>query len=656
METPGFDWTGANQRALAAELAALRARLARHAGGEADPSASPAGASVPPPDPPPGAPPFALDALAQAFGLSPFERAVLLLCAGVELDGALAGACAAAQGDERRAYPTFALALAALPGAHWSALAPDAPLRHWRLVEAPAEGSLTTGPLRVDERVLHHLAGIVSLDERLRGVVEPLSAPGEALAGEAGAAARVAAAWSGAAGVVPRVHLCRAAGADAVAVMAGACAALGLAPFAARAADLPAAPAEREALARLWEREAVLSGAALLVECDDGDPPETLRAATAFADRLRGPVLLAAREAPPPGRRAAVRVEAPRSAPAEQRALWEAALGPLAARLDGRLDAVLAQFTLAAPALRAAGAVVRGGCADGGDDAETLGAALWDTCRAQSRPRLDDLAERIESAAGWDDLVLPPAQLATLREVVSHVRHRPRVYDAWGFGARGPRGLGIAALFSGPSGTGKTLAAEVLANALRLDLYRVDLSAVVSKYVGETEKNLRRVFDAAEGSGAVLLFDEADALFGKRGEVKDSRDRWANLEVSYLLQRMEAYRGLAVLTTNLKDALDPAFLRRIRFVVHFPFPDAALRERIWRRAFPAALPVEGVDPARLGRLNVAGGNIRNIALGAAFLAADAGEPVRMGHLLRAARSEYEKLERPLLDSEIRGWA
>ncbi len=200
------------------------------------------------------------------------------------------------------------------------------------------------------------------------------------------------------------------------------------------------------------------------------------------------------------------------------------------------------------------------------------------------------------------------------------------------------------------------MAAEVLANELRLDLYRIDLSQVVSKYIGETEKNLARVFEAAEGAGAILLFDEADALFGKRSEVKDSHDRYANIEVSYLLQRMESYRGLAILTTNIKSALDPAFLRRIRFVVQFPFPDAVLRAEIWRRIFPPETPTDGLDVYRLAQLNIPGGSIRNIALRAAFLAADAAEPVRMNHLLAAARSEYSKIEKPLTELEIGGWS
>jgi SpoVK/Ycf46/Vps4 family AAA+-type ATPase len=177
----------------------------------------------------------------------------------------------------------------------------------------------------------------------------------------------------------------------------------------------------------------------------------------------------------------------------------------------------------------------------------------------------------------------------------------------------------------------------------------------VSKYIGETEKNLRRVFDAAEAGGAILLFDEADALFGKRSEVKDSHDRYANIEVSYLLQRMESYRGLAILTTNLKSALDTAFLRRIRFVVQFPFPDAAQRAEIWRRVFPLATPTEGLAIEPLAQLNVAGGNIRNIAINAAFMAAEAREPVRMAHLLHAAQMEYAKIEKPLTSGETAGW-
>ena len=261
------------------------------------------------------------------------------------------------------------------------------------------------------------------------------------------------------------------------------------------------------------------------------------------------------------------------------------------------------------------------------------------------RGGLDALAQRIQSRARIEDLVLPAPLIAQLREIAGQLRQRHRVHEDWGFGAQGPRGLGIAALFAGDSGTGKTFAAEAIANEAGLDLYRIDLASTVSKYIGETEKNLARVFNEAERSGAVLLFDEADALFGKRSEVKDSHDRYANIEVAYLLQRVESYCGLAILTTNMKSALDRAFLRRIRFVVQFPFPDEAAREQLWHRQFPPQAPLGVVDFAALAKLQLAGGNIRGVALNAAFLAAARGEPIGQGVLLAAARAEFAKLER-----------
>jgi SpoVK/Ycf46/Vps4 family AAA+-type ATPase len=231
------------------------------------------------------------------------------------------------------------------------------------------------------------------------------------------------------------------------------------------------------------------------------------------------------------------------------------------------------------------------------------------------------------------------------------------VYEEWGFSESGSRGLGISGLFVGGSGTGKTLAAEILGASLELDVYRIDLSSVVSKWIGETEKNLRRIFDAADEGGAILLFDEADALFGKRSEVKDSHDRHANIEVSYLLQRLEAYRGLAILTTNLKNNIDDAFMRRIRFIVEFPFPEASERLEIWKNIFPEKISTDTLNYKRLAQLNVSGGNIRNIAINAAFLAAGEGceQIVGMEHLLKAARTEYAKIGRTLTATELKGW-
>jgi ATPase family associated with various cellular activities (AAA) len=644
--TTELQWAKTNQRDLVAALAALRQRLEWHAGASAA-AAAPAGDGLP------AAP--ALDALALAFGLSPFERAVLLLCAGIELDAGVAAACAAAHGDQDRSHATFSLAMAALPDPHWSALSPDGPLRRWRMVEVVAQPGtpLTASPLRIDERVLHYLVGVHHLDERLAGLVEPVPPTGQVgplAPSQELVSRRIVEIWSRA-GVPPLLALC---GGDEPArreIAARACLAVGLNLYAIAAEAIPANPAELAGLLRLWEREATLAGSALYLASEKIEAGGAAAPLTRFLDRLVGPALVGAAEPPRGLLRAMVALDVRKPTASEQRSLWHAALGSAGADLNGRLDRLVTQFDFGGAAILAS---TREALALSRDD-EPLGERLWDASRAQARPRLDDLAQRIESVATWDDLVLPEPELALLREIAAHVAHRATVYEEWGFASASNRGLGIGVLFAGASGTGKTMAAEVLAGSLRLDLYRIDLSGVVSKYIGETEKNLRRVFDAAEEGGAILFFDEADALFGKRSEIKDSHDRYANIEINYLLQRMESYRGVAVLATNMKSALDPAFLRRIRFVVNFPFPDATQRAEIWRRVFPPATPTEALDVDTLARLTVPGGSIRNIALNAAFLAASTGEPVRMRHLHRATWVEYAKLERPLPEAEIAGW-
>jgi hypothetical protein len=637
----GDNWLEANQRYLSGQLTRVRAYLESRTGEIPPPLQAEEGWDE-------GN--SALETLCAAFGLSPFERDVLLLCGGVELDSNFASAVASAQRDTSQTAPTFSLALAALPDAHWSALTPGRPLRYWRLIEIGASGGLTRAPLRIDERVLHQLVGAPHLDERLVGLVEPAPRAGDLVASQRALVERILRAWTNQA--LPVVQLGGGDAAGKRAIAASACAELGLRLMTLNAFVLPTDARDLDGLIRLWEREAVLSGSALLLACDDLDSTDAARAfaVTHLIETLDSALFVATRERRRNLTRPVITLDVSKPTASEQRTLWTLALGTHTASLNGAVDALVAQFDLSAPAIHAA---AEEATANANGD---LPGALWNAARAQARPRLDDLAQRIEPVATFDDIVLPAAQIEILRDIARHVRQRHVVYDAWGFRAKSSRGLGISALFAGASGTGKTMAAEVLANDLCLDLQRIDLSQVVSKYIGETEKNLRRVFDAAEEGGAILLFDEADALFGKRSEVKDSHDRYANIEVSYLLQRMEQYRGLAILTTNLKEALDTAFLRRIRFVVHFPFPDAAARAEIRRRIFPAPTPTEQLDYARLARLNLAGGSIRNIALNAAFLAADADEPVRMSHLLSATKSEYAKLEKTLTESEVRGWA
>lgn len=600
--------------------------------------------------------PWALDALCAAFDLSQFERNVLLLCAGMELEADFASLCGAAQSDSRHNYPTFGLAMAALPEADCNAISPSAPLRRWNLVWLGAGEVLNSRALHIDERVLHYLNGISCLDERLHGFIEPVDFCEEIPPSHRAVAKRVKELWPdiNKFSSLPLIQLCGIDHEDKRAIAACACKSMNINLHCLRASDIPMAVAERNGLMRLWERESVLGRSALLVDCDDLVSMENLPGVISFLESVKTRLMVTCREPLGLRKRISIRFDVDKPNSGEQIALWRAALGREAPVLECYLDDIVAQFNLSQRGIRGASAEVLAGLEYNGG--KGLESKIWQACRSQARPRMRDLAQLIEPASRGEDLVLPKGQKKILKEIAAQVKQRAKVYQTWGFASKGSRGLGISALFSGVSGTGKTMAAEVLANELRLDLYRIDLSQVVSKYIGETEKNLRRVFDAADEGGVILLFDEADALFGKRSEVKDSHDRYANVEISYLLQRMEEYRGLAILTTNMKKALDPAFLRRIRFVVDFPFPDAAQREQIWSRIFPQEIPRDGLDVEKLARLNVTGGNIRNIALYAAFLAAEAREPVSMEHLARAAKVEYSKLERALTEAEVGDWA
>ncbi|MCY6490064.1 MULTISPECIES: ATP-binding protein [Leptolyngbya] len=603
----------------------------------------------------PEAPP-ALVTLCRMFRLSEYERDLLVLCAGMEFDGEWATLCATVQNDAQKPYPTLSLALATLSDPHWSALAPDSPLRYWHLIEIGAGNALTQSPIRIDERILHYLIGLPQQDERLAGCITPVASDAIALVESHQRIVKqsyqswIQFAQKQSLKQLPVIQLC---GQDRISLQAIALAIAArsqLNLFEIAIDTLPTDIAQFHLLMRLCEREYLLSQAAFWIDCTLESDLNSTQASllSRLIDQLAAPVIVATSDRRRQRQRRYLSFDVDLPSPAEQRSLWHQHLP----NLTNQLAPLVSQFNLSPDAIETACLQVQSLPITSSDE---LASNLWQTCREQARPRLDELAQRISSSMGWEDLVLPDKEQQTLHELIAHVKQRSRVYETWGFGSKSARGLGITALFSGASGTGKTTAAEVIAHELQLDLYRIDLSTIVSKYIGETEKNLRRIFDAAEAGGVVLLFDEADSLFGKRSEVKDSRDRYANLEVSYLLQRMESYRGLAILTTNLKASIDPAFLRRIRFVVPFSFPDQQQRTEIWRRVFPKDTPTENLDFDKLARLGVAGGNIRNIAVNAAFIAADADEAVQMKHILAAARNEYVKLERPLTDAETRGW-
>lgn len=603
----------------------------------------------------PGLPPPALATLRDRLGLTPFELDILLLCVAMELDTSIAALCARVQRDPERAYPTFALALSIFVDPAWEALSPEGPIRYWQLVEIsqPAGTPLTISRLRADEWVVNYLKGLSYLDDRLTPLLMPLAVlPDEAelppsqtrVTDQIIGRLTLSAPKQG----QPPVQLLGP-DADSKRVLAGAvCRALRLRAYRLQAGALPAAPGDLESFARLWRRAARLLPVALYLETEGPDPAGPRGTAASAVRRFlsRADMLAFLDTAEPwhglPGGMLSVDVAKP--TPTEQKAAWAAALGAEAGDSPARLAG---QFSLTLETIHEIAGESRG--ATGTVDRDRL----WDAALVRTRPALEAMAERIVPKAGWDDIVLPEAEKALLRQIADQVAQRNRVYQDWGFAEKMSRGFGISALFAGDSGTGKTMAAEVVARHLRLDLYRIDLSAVVSKYIGETEKNLRRLFDAAEGGGMILFFDEADALFGKRSEVKDSHDRYANIEINYLLQRMESFGGLAILASNMKSALDGAFLRRLRFIVTFPFPAAAERRAIWQRAFPAATPTAGLDFDRLARLDLAGGHIASIALNAAFVAAQTNGEVTMPIVLDAARNELRKIERPIHEPDFR---
>ena len=599
-------------------------------------------------------PPPALLILAQRLGLTRFDQQVLSLCAAMELDTQIAALCAQAQHNPNKPYPTFALAFALFDDPDWNALLPHSALRHWRLLEINQPGTqpLTGAALGADERIINYLKGINYIDDRLTPLLDPIGIEpiDEALPpSQQQVVDRIIERLkhSNNSARMPVIELL---GHDAASkrLIAGRVAAeLGLNLQTIDLKTLPSQTGDFETFTRLWERESILLPLALYIEIDGAADTEKTQLKR-FLERSSSVVFVEIEGAKTETVRHQLSVEVNKPTPDEQEQLWTQALP---GQTDDQPQRLAEQFSFSQSEIKRLSRLAHDVPAE---NRPATGNDLWQACRVAARAGMEQLARRIDAKADWNQLVLPPAQSALLHQITDQVSYRNRVYEDWGFREQMNRGLGINALFAGESGTGKTMAAEVIANELKLDLYRIDISAVVSKYIGETEKNLRKLFDAAEDSGAILFFDEADALFGKRSEVKDSHDRYANIEINYLLQRMESYRGLAILATNMKSALDKAFVRRLRFIVDFPFPDVEQRKEIWQKVFPASTPLDdSLDLSRLAKFNLTGGNIHNIALNAAFLAAQEGGAITMPQLLNATRIEFKKLERPAKESDFR---
>jgi hypothetical protein len=584
--------------------------------------------------------------LARAFGLNAADVELLLVALAPDLDPRLERIYAYLHDDvsRRRASTGLALELCGTwMGPQGRArLSPDAPLHvGGLLVVEDEERPFLTRSLRVPDRVTAHLLGHDAADSAVAGLLTTCAAadvPG------ADQVARALAAGC-------RLAYVREPSGGAGLSLAGR--ALALRDLGCLAVDFSRIGRDedvREVAERLT-REARLVGAGVVaapVEALAERGPEAVRAIVESASVV---VLVGTRAWDPQwSREVPFVVDAPTLDHAGRRRAWERALE--GTDVDGSPVDATTQFYLSPEQIGRAATFARLQASAaarpvGGDD-------LRAGSRAQNAAGLERLARRVAPRAGWGDLVLPAAVVDQLREVASRVRHRDRVLDEWGMGRRSSKGRGVKALFAGDSGTGKTMSAEVAAAELGLDLYVIDLSTVVDKYVGETEKNLDRIFAEADRVNGVLLFDEADALFGKRSEVRDAQDRYANVEVAYLLQRMESFDGLAILTTNLRANLDDAFARRLDAIVDFPMPEEDDRRRLWNLNLRMGVPLaDDLDLAFMAaRFKISGGSIRNIVLSAAFAAAAEEHAVRMIDLIRATEGEYRKLGHLLVESEF----
>jgi AAA+ superfamily predicted ATPase len=618
---------------------------------------------------------LALPELCELFGLSTFESQAIMICLAPELRRKYDRLYAYAQDDITRKRPSVDLVLELLcdtEADRWKArslLADGGTLLRGALLQkiddphSPSGSSGLAQLLRVDPRICAFLLGNNQIDARLAGEIEVLRPAREG--GNADSLAIDEAIVAGlsklaehqqAADKADRrkliLQLHGPAGVGKRKLALHLCGHLNCALLCIDANLLVARGPQAESLLQAAFREALLQHAALYLQHADALLAEgarpLLNALNVAIAEYGWLVFLSA--AGPWTQRSAFPGCLFHSTPLPipdvpaRASVWKRALEG-ETQAETWADQLAAQFRLTPGQIRAAVEFVRTRGRMEGDDAPIALRELAAACRLQSSGKLRQLAVKIEPHYGWNDIVLPPDKIAHLREICSHVRYRFHVFGKWGFGKKVGHGKGLSVLFTGPSGTGKTMAAEVLARDLELELYRVDLASVVSKYIGETEKNLANVFAEAETSNAILFFDEADALFGKRTEVSDAHDRYANVETSYLLQKMEEYEGVVIMATNLRDNMDEAFTRRVRFIVEFPFPDEANCLRIWQTHFPASAPVSSeIDYAFLAReLRLPGGNIKNIVLSAAFMAAENGGTVRMEHILHGSRREYEKM-------------
>ena len=625
-----------------------------------------------------------LEELARLFHLTPFDVDTLLICLAPELDLRYERLYAYLQDDVTRKRPTVDLVLNLLCASFQDKLAArdsfslESPLFKYYLIYLFDDTSHQNPPLlskclRVDERVVNYLFGSDEIDIRLqtcamlnvpKSGLDDLFLPADVKHRLALLAEKKEVKDNGLIFYFQGTY-----GVGKQTTAEALCRELGIGLLAIDGEGLLNAQAlDFKKNLRLAAREALLQGAALYFKGFDvllaDDKPASLEAFVLTLEDRQGLTFLAGNTTWEPmdalNNTDFVRIEFSSPTYAERMHLWRRSLDDNATfASDVNLKDIAGKFRFSGGQIEDAAATARNlACWRDPENRLVTMTDLYSACRLQSNRKLVTLAQKITPHYKWDDIVLPSDRLEQLKEICNYVKYRSLVYDEWGFDSKLSMGKGLNALFAGPSGTGKTMAAEIMAGELALDLYKIDLSSVVSKYIGETEKNLARIFAEAETSNSILFFDEADALFGRRSEVRDSHDRYANIEISYLLQKMEEYVGVVILATNFRRNMDDAFVRRMHFAIEFPFPNENDRRRIWKRIWPDDMPrTPELDlDFMAGRFEVAGGNIRNIALAAAFMAADDGRVVNTSHLIRATQREYQKMGKVMMGDEFGEYA
>jgi ATP-dependent 26S proteasome regulatory subunit len=613
-----------------------------------------------------------LGRVARLFGLTPFDVGAILISIAADLDQRFGLLYAYLQDDVTRRQPSVDFILTLLCDSFGHKLEqrqrflPSAPLLYWDLLRlqdgsTPASESLLAKQCQVDARVIEYLLGSNDIDERLHAFVQFASSAATSELSSRGINAnlirharrkgqRFFLHFQGPDGVgkstAARV-LSFELGRPLLEIDLERLTALDLPGFA--------------RTVRLIVREAILANAATYWRAFDllqsAEKASWLRVLRVEVERHTGLHIFGGESFWEPsnlpedwGFR---RVEFSRPSLDDRLNLWHSCVPTAGRGADVDLNAIAQTFRLTGGQIGEAARLARELAATRDHDGPVSMTDLQEACRAQSSSKLSTLARKITPRRVWTDIILPEDRLQHLREICNAMKFRAKIYDQWGFEQKLSLGKGLNVLFAGPSGTGKTLAAEIMATELGLELYKIDLSSMVSKYIGETEKNLSHIFSEAENSNAILFFDEADALFGKRTEVRDSHDRYANIEVNYLLQKVEEYDGVVILATNFRRNMDDAFLRRMHFTVEFPFPDEADRLRIWQKIWPEATPRDELDLELMARrFEISGAAIRNIALSAAFLAASDGDRVGMQHLLHGARRECQKMGKVVAEHEF----